>query len=135
MVVAGAGLTGCECALHLAHEGKSVHLIASRSELAIDCNIRNRPILLAERAAAGIDVRTGARVARVEKGQVVCTTSEGEIVVPADTVVSAIGQRSRIEAVDELRDAAPFVRIVGDAVRPGTITAAVYQAYHAALDI
>ena len=135
VVVAGAGLTGCECALHLAHEGKSVHLIASRSELAIDCNIRNRPILLAEIEAAGIDVRTGARVARVEKGQVVCTTSEGEIVVPADTVVSAIGQRSRIEAVDELRDAAPFVRIVGDAVRPGTITAAVYQAYHAALDI
>ena len=74
-------------------------------------------------------------MARVEKGQVVCTTSEGEIVVPADTVVSAIGQRSRVEAVDELRDAAPFVRIVGDAVRPGTITAAVYQAYHAALDI
>ena len=135
VVVAGAGLTGCECALHLAHEGKFVHLIASRSELAIDCNIRNRPILLAEIEAAGIDVRTGARVARVEKGQVVCTTSEGEIVVPADTVVSAIGQRSRIEAVDELRDAAPFVRIVGDAVRPGTITAAVYQAYHAALDI
>ena len=135
VVVAGAGLTGCECALHLAHVGKSVHLIASRSELAIDCNIRNRPILLAEIEAAGIDVRTGARVARVEKGQVVCTTSEGEIVVPADTVVSAIGQRSRVEAVDELRDAAPFVRIVGDAVRPGTITAAVYQAYHAALDI
>ena len=135
VVVAGAGLTGCECALHLAHEGKSVHLIASRSELAIDCNIRNRPILLAEIEAAGIDVRTGARVARVEKGQVVCTTSEGEIVVSADTVVRAIGQRSRIEAVDELRDAAPFVRIVGDAVRPGTITAAVYQAYHAALDI
>ncbi len=135
VVIAGAGLTGCECALHLAHEGKSVHLIASRPTLAVDANIRNRPILLAEIESSDIDVHTGARVARVEKGRVICTTSEGEITIPADTVISAIGQRSRTEAVDELCDAAPFVRVVGDAVHPGTITAAVYQAYHAALDI
>ena len=40
-----------------------------------------------------------------------------------------------ISAIEELRDAAPFVRIVGDAVRPANITTAVYEAFHAALDI
>ena len=34
-----------------------------------------------------------------------------------------------------LCNAAPFVRWIGDCVRPGTITQAVYQGYHAALDI
>lgn len=35
----------------------------------------------------------------------------------------------------ELRDSAPFVRIIGDAHRVSTITNAVYEGYHAALDI
>ena len=50
-------------------------------------------------------------------------------------MICAIGQRSRSDAADALRDAAPFVRVVGDAVRPSNITTAVYEAYHAALDI
>ena len=37
--------------------------------------------------------------------------------------------------VQTLCNAAPFVRWIGDCVRPGTITQAVYQGYHAALDI
>jgi len=60
----------------------------------------------------------------------------GEIVVlPAQTVICAIGQRSRTAAVEALRDSAPFVRIVGDACRPANVTTAVYEAFHAALDI
>ena len=37
--------------------------------------------------------------------------------------------------VQALCNAAPFVRWIGDCVRPGTIPQAVYQGYHAALDI
>ena len=44
-----------------------------------------------------------------------------------------IGPKST--AFYELRDSAPFVRIIGDAHRVSTITNAVYQGYHAALDI
>ena len=36
---------------------------------------------------------------------------------------------------DALLDAAPFVRVVGDAVRPSNITNAVYEGWHAAYDI
>lgn len=44
-----------------------------------------------------------------------------------------IGPKST--AFYELRDSAPFVRIIGDAHRVSTITNAVYEGYHAALDI
>jgi hypothetical protein len=37
--------------------------------------------------------------------------------------------------VDALRRCAPFVREIGDCVRPANITKAVYEGYHAALDI
>ena len=135
VAVIGGGLTGCECALHMAQQGKRAHVIEMRDALAIDANIRNRPILLEELEAAGVDEVVSATAQRVTAKGVLVQTTEGERLVSADTVVCAVGQRSRSAVVDELRDAAPFVRIVGDAVRPSNITNAVYEAWHAAMDI
>ncbi len=55
--------------------------------------------------------------------------------VPGKSVICALGQRSRTETVTQLQDAAPFVRVIGDAAKVSTITNAVYWGYHAALDI
>ena len=135
VVIIGGGLTGCECAIVQADAGRRVHLVEMRDGLAIDANIRHRPILLGEIAARPIDVMCDARVKEVLAAAVVVSVDGRDVCVPCDTVVYAIGQRSRHAAVDELRDAAPFVRVVGDAIRPSNITNAVYTAYHAALDI
>lgn len=135
IAIIGGGLTGCECALLMARKGKRAHIIEMRDGLAIDANIRNRPILLAELEEAGVDENINAAAQQVKADGVVVKTPEGERTIPADTIICAVGQRSRRAAVDELRDAAPFVRIVGDAVRPANITTAVYEAWHAAFDI
>ena len=135
VVVMGGGLAGCECAIHLGQEGKTVRLVEMRDLLAPDANVRHRPLLLAE-IAKYVDVRTSHRALRVTKDGVVCADKEGnEVLVPGKSVICALGQRSRSKVVDELRDCAPFVRIIGDAARVSTITNAVYWGYHAALDI
>ncbi|MDO4501812.1 MAG: NAD(P)/FAD-dependent oxidoreductase [Coriobacteriia bacterium] len=136
VVIVGGGLTGTECALLMDSKGKKVHLVEMRDGLAIDANIRHRPILLAEVDKTGIDVVVNARAMEVSAQGVTVQMPDGETkLIPGDTVVCAIGQRSRHAAVDELRDAAPFVRIIGDAAQPRNITMAVYEAYHAALDV
>ena len=136
MVIVGGGLTGTECALLLSSQGRKVHLVEMRDGLAIDANIRHRPILLEEVGKTDVDVVLNARAMEVTAQGVVVQLPEGEEkLVPGETVICAIGQRSRHAAVDELRDAAPFVRIVGDAAQPRNITMAVYEAFHAALDV
>lgn len=55
--------------------------------------------------------------------------------VPGKTVICALGQRSRTDVAEELRDCAPYVCTIGDCAKVATITNAVYQGYHAALDI
>ena len=73
---------------------------------------------------------------RITDEGVICKDSEGnEVLVPGKTVICAVGQRANRADVDALRFSAPFVREVGDCVRPANITKAVYEGYYAALDI
>ncbi len=134
-VVLGGGLAGCECAIHLSQEGKSVHLVEMRDTLAPDCNIRHRPILM-KMIDENVTVHLNTSGLRVTDEGLVCKApDDSEILVPGKTVVCAVGQRANRADVDALRLSAPFVREVGDCIRPANITKAMYEGYHAALDI
>ena len=135
VVVFGGGLAGCECAIHLGQEGRRVHLVEMRDQLAPDANVRHRPLLLKE-IDKYVTVHTGYKGLEVTKEGILCEDPEGnKVLVPGTSVICALGQRSRTDTVNELLDAAPFVRVIGDASRVSTITNAVYWGYHAALDI
>lgn len=136
VVVLGGGLAGCEAAIHLAQEGKTVRLVEMRAELAPDANIRYRPILLEEIERQGIYVYTEHKGLSVTTEGVVCMNKSGnKINIPGTSVICALGQKPRREVVDTLLDCAPYVAQIGDCVRASTITNAVYQGHHAALDI
>lgn len=135
VVVFGGGLAGCECAIYLGMEGKNVHLVEMRDELAPDANVRHRPLLLKE-VEKYVTVHTGYKGLEVTREGIVCEDNNKERhLVPGDTVICALGQRSRTDMVDQLQDGAPFVRVIGDAAKVSTITNAVYWGYHGALDI
>ena len=135
VVVLGGGLAGCECAIHLGMEGKHVHLVEMRQELAPDANSRHRPLLLKE-VDKYVTVHTGCKGLAVTDEGVLCETDTGEeILIPGTSVICALGQHSRTSLVNSLRDSAPYIAVIGDASKVSTITNAVYEGYHAALDI
>ena len=45
VIILGGGLVGCESAVYLAQEGKDVTVVEMMKEVAVDPNIRQRPIL------------------------------------------------------------------------------------------
>lgn len=135
VVVLGGGLAGCECAIHLAQEGKTVHIVEMRDALAVDANIRHRPILM-KKIEELVQVHVNYRGLRITDQGLVCEDETGaEVLVPGETIICAVGQRAQRATVEELIDCAPVVRQIGDCVRPSTITNAIYQGYHAALDM
>lgn len=135
VVVLGGGLAGCECAVHLGQEGKKVHLVEMRDTLAPDCNIRNRPILM-RKVAEYCEAHTEYKGLEITAEGVWCEDKEGQrVLVPGKTVICALGQRANRADVEALRYSAPFVREVGDCIRPANITKAIYEGYHAAMDI
>ena len=135
VVVMGGGLAGCESAVHLAREGKTVHLVEMRDQLAPDANIRHRPILLDELKNQNVICHMNHRGLRITEDGVVCEADGQEVLVPGKSVICAVGQRARRDIAETLLDAAPIVKQIGDCVRPANICAAVYQGYHAAMDI
>ncbi len=135
VVVLGGGLAGCECAVHLGQEGKQVHLVEMRDTLAPDANVRHRPILM-QQIEKYVTAHTGLKGLRVTSEGLICENNQGdEVLIPGKSVICAVGQRANRADVDALRGSAPFIREIGDCVRPSTITTAIYQGYHAALDI
>ena len=135
VVVFGGGLAGCECAIHLGMEGKHVELVEMRDQLAVDANIRHRPLLLAQ-IDKYVKAHIGLKGLEVTSNGILCEDKDGnKVTIEGTTVICALGQRSTTKTVEELQDTAPFVRVIGDAAKVSTITNAVYWGYHAALDI
>ncbi|MDY3918400.1 MAG: NAD(P)/FAD-dependent oxidoreductase [Candidatus Limivivens sp.] len=136
VAVLGGGLAGCECAIHLAREGKQVHLIEMRDALAVDANIRHRPILLKELEDRKVSCHLSHKGMKVSSEGVLCLDEQGkEVLIPAQTVICALGQKARSDVAERLLDSAPIVKRIGDCIRPANICMAIYQGYHAALDI
>ncbi len=77
VVVMGGGLAGCECAIHLGQEGKTVHLVEMRDTLAPDANVRHRPLLLKE-IEKYVNVHTGYKALKVTEEGVICQNPDGE---------------------------------------------------------
>ncbi len=152
VVVAGGGGIGCETALHLARQGKQVTVVEMLPEAALDFNFINRGMLLELLAEAGAEVRTGAKVVEIRAdGVTVQEMPEAgsgaapgaaagaaggiRMDIPADTVVLALGMTPRSIVVDELRNAAPRVFVVGDCVRPRHIIDAVHEGFHSVAEL
>jgi len=135
VAILGGGLAGCETAVYLADEGKTVILVEMLETLAPDANHFQGGILQ-ERLRGRVDIKLGYKGARIDEAGLYCISPEGkEAFVRADAVIIAIGQRARRREADALLNAAPRVYQIGDCVIPKDMTAAIYQGYHAAMDI
>jgi 2,4-dienoyl-CoA reductase-like NADH-dependent reductase (Old Yellow Enzyme family)/NADPH-dependent 2,4-dienoyl-CoA reductase/sulfur reductase-like enzyme len=136
VVILGGGLVGCESAVHLAQEGRDVTVVEMMKDVAVDANVRQRPILLDMFAKLRVKVETRMKGVKITDEGLVCTDETGkEKLFKANTVVCSVGQYALREVVNDLLDAAPEVVQVGDCIKPQKVTEALYRGYHAGLDI
>jgi 2,4-dienoyl-CoA reductase-like NADH-dependent reductase (Old Yellow Enzyme family)/thioredoxin reductase len=136
VVIAGGGGIGCECALHLARQGKKVTVAEMLGEAALDFNFINRGLLLDLLSQEGVEIRTGACVVAISDGGIVVQDAlGGRTEIGADTVVLALGMKPRSAVLDALKGTAPRVVAVGDCVKPRLIMDAVREGFHAVAEL
>lgn len=138
VVVAGAGMVGCETALHLAGQNKKVTLIdmIEANEVASDAGFQSQACLINLLNQSGVEFRLGVKLDTISlKGATVIDKKWNRYEIPADTVVLALGFRARSELAKSFEGLAPELYVTGDCSEPGNLKAAIHSAFNAAVEI
>ncbi|MBE6477296.1 MAG: 2-enoate reductase [Propionibacteriaceae bacterium] len=135
VAIVGGGLTGCELAISLRERGTEVTIVEALSDVLE----KNAPLCMANHVMLhdlvpyrGVEVLTGARANRVNDEGLLVTVDGAERLVPATTVVTAIGYTPRHELLSEVRAAGIPCHVVGDARRCANIMYAIWDAFEVA---
>jgi 2,4-dienoyl-CoA reductase-like NADH-dependent reductase (Old Yellow Enzyme family)/thioredoxin reductase len=135
VVIVGGNLVGCETALFVRHLGKKATVVEMTDELAADAHFAVKVGIESE-LEKGVRCLAGATCTAIsDQGVHLSWRSGAEEIVPADSVILAVGMRSTAGVARSMLDCAPDVIPVGDCIRPGTIQQASRTAYYTALDI
>ena len=133
VVMIGGNLMGCETGLHLAERGKQVTVLEMRDDFATEpCMYRANIVEMLNKNAGRIQINTGMTCIEVTSDGVIARDRDGaEHLIPAETVVYAVGMRAREALSDSFNNIAPFFYPVGDCVRARKVKEAVREGYWA----
>ncbi|RPJ63147.1 MAG: NADH:flavin oxidoreductase, partial [Dehalococcoidia bacterium] len=117
IVVVGGGELGAEIADLLGEANKSVTVIASTDDIALDVNTMLRPGLLSRLAINGVKTISGARVTAIEENAVVYQKEGQEATIQnVDGVVLAVGVKPVKQLAQDAKGKVAEVYVIGDAV-------------------
>ena len=138
VVVAGGGQTGCEIALHLAQQGKSVTLVEmlTLSEMIANGPRINMNTVVSLLREHQVDILTETKLTAID-GDAVTVENKGQCVsIGCDSVVLCLGVIPDREMVARFIHSAPDIYIVGDSTtHRGNLWTATTTAFHAAMNI
>ncbi len=134
VAVIGAGLTGIETAEYLADRGSKVVVADMLDQIAPTANQTNVKDVCGRLAKYGVEFKLGHALAEVKADGVVLkkVADESLVTVPADAVVMSLGFKPDTALADELKARGFEVKVVGSAIKDGTIAPASRTGYEAA---
>ena len=96
VVVLGGGPIGCELSQALARLGSQVTQIEMEDRVLGREDTEVSALAKASLEASGVRVLTGHRAARIGKGQLVADHKNGDVTIPFDTLIVAVGRAARL---------------------------------------
>ena len=136
VVVLGGGRTGCEVAQFLSEKGKKVTIVEMQEEIATDMTPDIRAPVLLRLAELSVRVLTNRKLEKVtDKGVIVSDRSWNNHLIPADSIILALGRTPQTKLGQELKGRVPELYTIGDCVEPGRIFDAIHQGARVAREI
>lgn len=132
--IAGGGVVGVELAAMLAIQLRHVTIAEMLPQLASDGEPDINKAYFDILNKHGVDQVIGAKVVEITEKGVLLEKYGTTALYPCDTVIIAFGSKSNNNIVAQLEGLAPKIVTVGDAVRVGQVSEAVYQGFWAGLE-
>ena len=131
----GGGLVGLETALFLARQGRTVTLIEMADEIGGDVGPLNRARLKEALEDRAIEIRCRTRLQKIGNACITVHGESGEYEIPADTIVLAVGARSRNSLHPALVGKVRQLYSIGDCEAPRKMLEAIHEAYEIGMKI
>jgi 2,4-dienoyl-CoA reductase-like NADH-dependent reductase (Old Yellow Enzyme family)/thioredoxin reductase len=138
VLIAGAGLTGCEAALRLLQSGKKVTLIDSlpKEELGSGSSPINAYAIFNMLAEYKVDLRTRTKLIDATQDYAMVVKDGREERLLFDTLILSLGTKVDVEAIGHFRAAAAECYVVGTSNGlSGTVWNATTSAFDAAMAV
>lgn len=130
VVIIGGGLVGCEVALKVAQYDNQVTVVEMMPEIAKGLNASNKIQLFRDLDEKEVKRHVSTRVIRMTGSEVVCSTPEGELTLPADAIILAVGFKAKgVKLYEELLESDYSVSVVGNGKAPGKFLEATRDGY------
>lgn len=116
VVIAGAGLSGAECAIALAQSGKKVTLVDMMPEANFLADASGQVMLSIKRLhrELGVEKIFSAPIKSVTSQGLKYGSSQGEKLLEADTIINALGMKTNNKKLGELLEIIPVTWCIGD---------------------
>jgi len=133
IVIVGAGLSGLELGVYLSMLGKEVEIIELQKTLDLPTAHMTRVrFQLRDRK---VDVRYGVKAERAADNGLYCAGPDGQVFLPADTIVLATGVTPLTREAFALSDVSPVFHMIGDCAGGKFIRHAIDDAFTVACAI
>jgi len=130
VVVLGGGLIGSETALHLARKGKKVTVVEMLDSIAANMYSANRRHLVDLLEEADVKFYINATATEItDEGMIIRGKDGEEISLKVDTIVIAVGLRSRQGHWEGLKETVPEVYPIGDYAEPRFVCNAIWEGF------
>ncbi len=130
------GAEPLDAMMELALQGsKKVTLIELQDKLGNNFGRSTRWSMLQDVQRFGVNTRAESRVIRIEKDGVLIEKDGKEEMIPADTVILAVGTLPNNTLQKAAKELNIFCTVIGDASKPATVLEATHHGFRAGLEI
>ncbi|MBC5689658.1 FAD-dependent oxidoreductase [Mediterraneibacter sp. NSJ-55] len=132
VVVVGGGLVGCEVAVNFVRQGRDVTIVEFLDDIlssGAPTPLMNKMCLADIFRDSNVKIRTSSALTEVNSEGAVIRTSDGFETIPADTVILALGLRSREGFAAKLEEYNIEAYSIGDESQAANILHAIADGY------
>lgn len=134
IVICGGGLSGADTAIELGGEGRRCTIIEMLPDICNGVFFINKMSVSRYLEKYNVDVKTSAKVAAFEPDGVVIEQDGVRKKIPADTIITAFGQRPNTALTDELEAKYPTkLTVIGDCAGVAKAAKAIREGFYAAM--
>jgi len=114
---------------YLAEQGKQVTIVEMLEQIGLDIGASYRKFVLKRLEKQGVAVITKALATSISKDGVHITKNGGSKLLPADTIILAVGSKPNKELLETLKDTKIEIHTIGDCATARRIVDAVAEGF------